>query len=92
VRRVGATGIGASGLRPFDQGLSEDLEPFRATHSTFLVDGLDAFRLHLVQFGAQIFFPSKGVPVGRNMRVRHPDGLVAEYVEYMQTTTKAVSA
>ena len=73
-------------------GSPEDLEPFRATRSTFLVDSVDAFRLHLVQSGAQILSPPKDVPTGRNMRVRHPDGLVVEYVEHTQTTTKAASA
>lgn len=74
-------------------GAAADLEPFRATCSTFLVNGLDAFRVHLEQRGVQILCLPKDVPTGRNMRVKHPDGLVVEYVEHTQTATaRAASA
>ena len=49
---------------------------------TFLVDSLQAFKLHLEQSGVEILSQPKDVPTGRNMRVRHPDGLVVEYVEH----------
>ncbi len=67
-------------------GDQEDLAPFRATNSTFLVDNLEAFQAHLVQhLDVQILSQPKEVPTGRNMRVRHPDGLVVEYVEHTRT-------
>lgn len=65
-------------------GKDEDLEPFRPTVSTFLVDSLFLFKQHLEKNGAQIISPPKEVPTGRNMRVRHFDGLVVEYVEHIQ--------
>jgi len=75
-------------------GSVEDCEPFRATHATFLVDSLDARSiLYLKHCGAQVLSQPKDVPTGRNMRVRHPDGLVVEYVEHKQTApAKATSA
>ena len=66
-------------------GATEDLELFRATHATFLVDSLEEFRLYLKQGRAKILSEPKEVPTGRNMTVRHPDGLVVEYVEHRQT-------
>ncbi|MFH7095366.1 VOC family protein, partial [Klebsiella pneumoniae] len=32
--------------------------------------------------GATIINPVKAVPTGWNMLVRHPDGMIAEYVEH----------
>ena len=64
-------------------GSETALEPFRATHSTFVVDGLGEFQRHLEQAGAQIISHPRSVPTGRNMRVVHPDGLVVEYVEHV---------
>ncbi len=66
-------------------GSAENLEPFRKTVATFLVDNLDEFLFYLKQSGAQILSEPKEVPTGRNMHVRHPDGLVVEYVEHSQS-------
>lgn len=63
-------------------GSEVDLEPFKGTRSTCLVDDLDAFRVHLEESGGQILPEPKAVPTGRNMRAEHPDGLVVEYVEH----------
>lgn len=73
-------------------GSEEDLEPFRTTHLTFLVDNLSAFRLHLEQYGAKVLSQPKDVPTGRNMCVRHSDGLVVEYVEHTQEATGKVTS
>lgn len=68
-------------------GDQEDLAPFRATNSTFMVDNLDEFQTHFVKNpDVQILSQPQAVPTGRNMRVRHPDGLVVEYVEHIHTT------
>ncbi len=37
---------------------------------------------HLPSTGATIINPVKAVPTGWNMLVRHPDGMIAEYVEH----------
>ena len=63
-------------------GSDEALKPFRNTQATFLVDSLDEFRAFLEEKGAEIIRGPDKVPTGRNMTVRHPDGLVIEYVEH----------
>jgi catechol 2,3-dioxygenase-like lactoylglutathione lyase family enzyme len=63
-------------------GSPDKLEPFRETKVTFLVDSVDAFMEHLEKKGAILLEYPKAVPTGKNMRVKHPDGLVAEYVEH----------
>lgn len=63
-------------------GSADDLEPFLATRTTIIVDSLEACRRYLEQAGVQLLSPPREVPTGRNMRVKHPDGLVVEYVEH----------
>ena len=65
-------------------GAEEALRPFRSTATTFVVDDLAEFREFLVRSGATILSDAKDVPTGRNMRVRHPDDLVVEYVQFDQ--------
>ncbi|MCW5747992.1 MAG: VOC family protein [Alphaproteobacteria bacterium] len=66
----------------FIAGTPESLAPFVNTHATFMVEGIDDFARHLPGVGAEILNGPKDVPTGRNMRVRHPDGTVIEYVEH----------
>ncbi|MEH3041773.1 MAG: VOC family protein [Sphingomonas paucimobilis] len=66
----------------FIAGTDDSLAPFRATDATFLVEGLDAFAAHLPTTGSIIVEAAKPVPTGRNMLVRHPDGMLVEYVEH----------
>jgi predicted enzyme related to lactoylglutathione lyase len=63
-------------------GPNESLRPFRQTSATFLVDSLDEYHGFLVAQGAGIISPPKVVPTGMNMTVRHPDGVIIEYVEH----------
>jgi predicted enzyme related to lactoylglutathione lyase len=63
-------------------GSEERLRTFKQTQATFLVDSIDEFRNWLLGAGAAILEEPKKVPTGRNMRVRHPDGTIIEYVEY----------
>ncbi|AXT66589.1 TPA: VOC family protein [Klebsiella pneumoniae] len=63
-------------------GTEQSLAPFRATEATFLVNDITAWEKHLPSTGATIINPVKAVPTGWNMLVRHPDGMVAEYVEH----------
>lgn len=63
-------------------GSDEALKPFRNTHATFLVDSLNDFKDKLVQYGAVILEEPKKVPTGANMRAKHPDGTIIEYVEH----------
>lgn len=63
-------------------GTSNSLKPFKDTKVTVLVDSIDDFKVFLQEQGATILENPKSVPTGRNMRVRHMDGLVVEYVEH----------
>jgi predicted enzyme related to lactoylglutathione lyase len=63
-------------------GSEENLLPFRSTSATFMVEDLDDWHNELLRLGAVIIDAPKSVPTGRNMRVRHPDGMIAEYVEH----------
>lgn len=63
-------------------GKEEDLKPFRQTHATFLVDSIDEFKTFLENSGSTIIKEPTPVPTGRNMTVKHPDGLIVEYVEH----------
>jgi hypothetical protein len=46
------------------------------------LDSLAEWRRELTALGAEIVEPPKRVPTGSNMRVRHPDGALVEYVEH----------
>lgn len=69
-------------------GSADHLKPFTDTRVTFLVDSIDEFFEFLTKHDSTILEYPKSVPTGKNMRVKHPDGLVAEYVEH-QTQDKA---
>jgi len=63
-------------------GPDEATLPFRPTNATFLVDSIDEYYRFLRSNGATIIRPPQQVPTGINMNVRHPDGLIVEYVEH----------
>ena len=63
-------------------GSEERLKPFTETKITFLVDSIEEFLEFLTTHDATILEYPKSVPTGKNMRVKHPDGLIAEYVEH----------
>lgn len=61
------------------------LKPFRSTQATMLVDTLDEFQDYLKEKGAEILRGPNEVPKGRNMTVKHPDGVIIEYIEHLKT-------
>jgi predicted enzyme related to lactoylglutathione lyase len=63
-------------------GKSENLRKFEDTRLTFLVDSLDDYFNHFMKKGIDILEEPKEVPTGKNMRVKHPDGTIVEYVEH----------
>jgi predicted enzyme related to lactoylglutathione lyase len=63
-------------------GPEESLTPYRQTLATFLVDSLDEYYRFLTAGGVSVISPPKVVPTGMNMTVRHPDGVIIEYVEH----------
>ncbi|GMA50706.1 dioxygenase [Alicyclobacillus contaminans] len=74
--------LGQVGSILFIAGSRENLEPVKSTQMTFLVDSINDFRDALVSKGAIILEGPNEVPTGFNMRVRHPDGTIVEYVEH----------
>ncbi|MFF7972523.1 VOC family protein [Streptomyces sp. NPDC007905] len=63
-------------------GSEEALAPFRSVQSTVLVDDLDGLREIVAEHGGEIIDGPNQVPTGRNATVRHPGGIVLEYVEH----------
>jgi catechol 2,3-dioxygenase-like lactoylglutathione lyase family enzyme len=63
-------------------GSPEARARFEKTPLTIRTDDLDQVRSFLAAEGATVLEEPKAVPTGRNMRTRHPDGLVVEYVEH----------
>ena len=63
-------------------GSDEKLKPFKSTQITILVDDIEGCHAYFKQTGTDILSAPKVVPTGKNMRVKHPDGIVAEYVEH----------
>ncbi|MGW7525892.1 VOC family protein [Streptomyces sp. NPDC054783] len=60
-------------------GSEQALAPFRLVQSTVLVDGLHAL---VTAHGGEVLDGPREVPTGRNATVRHPGGVVLEYVEH----------
>lgn len=63
-------------------GSEQALNSFRATTMTLLVSSLDAYLERFAALGIEVISAPKGVPTGRNMLARHPDGSLVEYVEH----------
>lgn len=63
-------------------GSEAALLPFRATVLTVLVEEIAAVIDELVPLGAVLVQGVTPVPTGYQARLRHPDGLVVEYVQH----------
>ncbi|WP_369367971.1 VOC family protein [Streptomyces sp. CG4] len=63
-------------------GSEQALAPFRDVQSTVLVDTLDGLQALLAEHGGELLDGPNEVPTGRNATVRHPGGVVLEYVEH----------
>jgi hypothetical protein len=63
-------------------GPEEKMESVRSTQLTILVDSLKECQDLLKRLGAEVIEGPNRVPTGSNMRVRHPDGIIVEYVEH----------
>ncbi|QMU67537.1 VOC family protein [Streptacidiphilus sp. P02-A3a] len=68
-------------------GTEEALAPFRRVQSTVLVDDLDGVQDLLGAHGGEVLSGPNQVPTGRNITVRHPGGVVIEYVEHTRSST-----
>lgn len=63
-------------------GAAAALAPFRGTALTILVTDIDSVSTNLVPLGAEVLQERTPVPTGYQTRLRHPDGLVVEYVQH----------
>lgn len=66
-------------------GSDQALAPVRHVEAALIVDSLDAFASLLRRAGADVPEAFHCTPAGRNMTVRHTDGLVVEYFEALST-------
>jgi hypothetical protein len=64
------------------------LDPFRATALTVLVADISTVAETLVPLGAALLQGVTPVPTGYQMRLRHPDGLIVEYVQHTETADR----
>jgi hypothetical protein len=69
-------------------GRDEALAPFRATALTVLVEEITAVAELLVPRGAVVLQPVTPVPTGYQTRLRHPDGLIVEYVQHTEAAAR----
>ena len=67
-------------------GSEKALEPFRKTVFSIIVDSLTDYKEFLIEKGATILADIKKAPSGFNMRIRHTDGVVVEYIEHTANT------
>ncbi|HOA08079.1 MAG TPA: VOC family protein [Spirochaetota bacterium] len=65
-------------------GSREKLKPFTETKTAFRVDSIKEYEKYLTQCGCEILSAIKKVPTGFNMIVRHNDGAIFEYVEFVK--------
>jgi hypothetical protein len=66
-------------------GSDEALAPVRHVEAALIVDSLDACASRLRSLGVEVPDTFHCMSVGRNMAVRHADGLVVEYFEAAPT-------
>ncbi|WP_371500852.1 hypothetical protein OG871_29230 [Kitasatospora sp. NBC_00374] len=81
--RMPATGLSATVVGPVLvlSGAEEALAPTRAVGVVFTVDSLAGTTELLLAQGAELVRDLPAMPHGRARHLRHPDGLVAEYLE-----------
>ncbi|WP_353090574.1 VOC family protein [Methylibium sp.] len=58
------------------------LDTIADVRAAYLVEDVEAFAEHLPRQGAMIVEPLVEIATGWSMVVRHPDGLLVEYVEH----------
>ena len=69
-------------------GIETAVAPFRATALTVLVDDIAAVAGHVEPLGAVVVQAITSVRTGYQTRVRHPDGLLVEYVQHNEAADR----
>jgi len=64
-------------------GSEEALKPYKETKATFIVNSLEGFKKYLLENESTIIRDIKIVPTGKNMTIKHPDGTIVEYVQFI---------
>lgn len=64
-------------------GTEESLTPIRGSLGPWIVDDIDAARSKLLDNGASIVSDVEDVATGRMMYMKHADGNVVEYVQWL---------
>lgn len=63
-------------------GTEKNLQPFRNTVATLVVDSVEEFRQFILDNGGKVIRDIKKVPTGLNLTMQNPDGSVMEYVQF----------
>jgi hypothetical protein len=81
--KVPETGVEAAKVGGFLllAGNKEQIDAMRQVGAIFYLDSLDEFASWLERHDIEIIHSSRTLTGGRNLTVRHPDGLVVEYFE-----------
>lgn len=66
-------------------GSEQALAPFKTTQANFLVDSLSEWKDFLLEHGATLLEGPKQAPTGPEMRVKHPDGTMIKYIQYLDS-------
>jgi len=77
----GGVQVAAVGCFLLMSGPEAELEILRKVAATIAVKDVDEARQVLDELGARIIAGPVATPVGRNLIVMHPDGVVYEYVD-----------
>lgn len=67
------------------------IAPVKEMKLALLVDSLNEWKEELVKKGATILSEPQEVPTGYNMFVRHPDGSLVEYIEWVNEKVAAIN-
>ncbi|MGG3623185.1 VOC family protein [Bacillus gobiensis] len=72
-------------------GPEGSIAPVKEMKLALLVDSLNEWKEELVKKGATILSEPQEVPTGYNMFVRHPDGSLVEYIEWVNEKVAAIN-
>ena len=64
-------------------GPEEALGPIRGTFGPWIVEDIDDVKNQLLKIGASVIRDIGDIPTGRMMYVKHADGSVVEYVQWL---------
>ncbi|SFQ42675.1 VOC family protein [Salibacterium halotolerans] len=72
-------------------GSESAIAPVKEMKLALLVDSLNEWKEELIKKGATILSEPQEVPTGYNMFVRHTDGSLVEYIEWVNEKVDAIN-